>query len=70
MKTIILAQPLQNLMTKILPDIDPKKELVLGLNVGDIDIPRTGTILAYRSEIVRPMSPNVKQFFVKLHKKL
>jgi hypothetical protein len=54
---------------KALPN-DPKTVLVLGLNVGDIEPPRTGTTLAYRSVIVSPMTPTVKYFFVKFHNKL
>lgn len=47
----------------------PEKVLGWGLNVGDIEPPRTGTILAYRSEIVRPTSPKVKYLFATLHKR-
>jgi len=47
----------------------PVKLLARGLNVGDIEAPRIGTILAYRSETVRPMSPKVKYLFAKLRKK-
>lgn len=48
----------------------PDEELVLGLNVGDIEPPRTGTMLTQRSVTVTVMSPNVINFFVKLHTKL
>ena len=46
----------------------PIKELVLGLNVGDIEAPLTAETLAYLSEMVSPMSPNVKSFLVEFHK--
>lgn len=45
-----------------LPAVNPIKELVLGLNVGDIEAPRTTETLAKLSETVSPMSPNVKSF--------
>ena len=53
----------------MLPVNDPIKVLALGLNVGYMERPCTWAILAYRSEMVRPMSPNVKHFLPKSHKK-
>ena len=38
-----------------------------GLNVGDIEAPRTAATLAYLSEMVNPMSPTVKSFFEWFH---